>query len=156
MNRQVYRHRRDRRRRSLVIAVLFVTAMLYSRSTALASCGDYLLHGQSAEHRTASSAAAVQQSLGFDTPLASESPVNVPPPGSPCASGRCHSLPVGPPLNHPSRAVIWKQSPLPGTLTKQRTDADLLRWAYPADGTLPRQPLLAIELPPPRPALWHA
>jgi hypothetical protein len=148
----------DRKRRLGVIVVLFAFTVLWMRSEASASCGDYLLHGWP----THSGVTGVGGSADAQDPAESQvhesrsgdsmtrEPVNAPQPGSPCASGRCHSLPAWPPANHPGRLVAWKHTATIDMLIGSRSGDRLIDWAFPANGSLPLEPCLAVDVPPPR------
>jgi hypothetical protein len=149
------------RRYFVTVAVLAVAA-LYTGVEAAASCGDYLIHG--ALHQSASGHAA-QQGDGAhrDDAFSVSNPAHAtarsgdqPPPASPCASGRCHSLPLLPPLNHPTRMSIPKQAVAVADWLCSSRDAAPLSWGFPVDGLLPQVPVLGPASPPPRAAFFQA
>jgi hypothetical protein len=149
-------------RRLLVAAWLFAGLVLagavFTAEKAVASCGDYLLHGPVNAPET-----DAHQSLGhrfandpFLNPHVMDTEPSPQPPTSPCANGRCQSAPPHPPANSPTRAVYTKQPVVMDSLASVHSDPDPVDWLYPADGLRPEGPWIAVDLPPPKRARSHA
>jgi len=156
--------------RRLVVFAIVVASLLVGNRRAVASCGDYLLHGpmESALHGSGGLARGVGHdsdglgghgSLVWDDPAwllyfpGSDSLPTEPP--SPCAGGRCQSAPPPSPMPLPGRIVLWKQ--LATVLRDSVSDREIesLGWLFPADGVCPSSPSLAVDVPPPECACSH-
>lgn len=148
--------KRNRQRRLIVVAVLFAAAVLCGRSRSYASCGDYLLHGWPqhnagmGQHGGGDLGATESTLLNFGDRVTDFQPADTPQPTSPCANGQCHSLPMWPPVNHPSRMIVWKQPATVDVHMNAWPSEFADHWSFPSDGTLPADPLLAVAVPPPR------
>lgn len=119
-----------------------------------ASCGDYLLmdhdspstagDGQMGDwHFRSDDATLAMGADDQDRPIA-------PAPGSPCASGRCHSVPLIPPPQDSSRGFVWKGAAIIVDAGANAADRDAAGWGLPTDGNTAPQTFLAVEVPPPR------
>lgn len=149
-------------RRCVVTVAVLVAGALHAHGVALASCGDYLMHG--ALHHSAGSHDAQRRETAHlddalftaDSSQGAARPAEHPQPVSPCASGRCHSLPVWPPLSHPTRMMIAKHGVAVALWLCSHRDAAPLNWGFPSDGVLPQVPALGPESPPPRAVFFQA
>lgn len=150
-------------RRCVVTVVVLVAGALHAHSEALASCGDYLIHGAAMRHPVGGHAEQRPGAARLDDSAPSalhssqrNADQRPPRPLSPCASGRCHSLPVWPPLSHPTRMMIPKQAVATADWLSSHCTAVAIPWAFPSDGLLPPVPALGPESPPPRHAFSQA
>lgn len=134
-------------RRSFVLLALLCTASLGGSGSALASCGDYLLHGpdanQSLHLQIEEPVDALARLLGSTIPPSPSRP------GSACEGGRCHSAPLAPPAD-PPRITAPKQVASVVGMGELPSHLDAASWARPINGVLPQTPFLEIPSPPPR------
>lgn len=144
-----------------VIAVLsLLSGMCLSGSEVVrASCGDYLLMDHDAPGTPRDGQMGEWHFRPGETALAmrvnDQDRPTTPVPGSPCASGRCHSVPLIPPPQDSSRGFVWKGAAIVVDVGSNTADRDASSWGLPADGSAAPQPFLAVDVPPPRPAV-HA
>ena len=143
-----------------VIAVLsFLSGMCLSGAEVVrASCGDYLLM----DHDTPGTPRDGQMGewhfrageTALTTPVDDQDRPTTPAPGSPCASGRCHSVPLIPPPQDSSRGFVWKGAAIVVDTGSNAADRNASSWGLPTDGSAAPQPFLAVDVPPPRPAAY--
>ncbi len=157
MNSQAYQRDGERQRVSLFVAALFMAAALAGPSESLASCGDYLVHDwPSSNAMAAANDADGARDRSLDDRRNNATPIDPTEPVSACAGGRCQSLPMWPPSQHPSRMVFWRQAVTLSADSELQSSDDTVRWGHPANGLLPHQPCLTIDDPPPRCAFLQA
>ena len=141
-------------RRFSVLWSLFLMMAVGLTSTALASCGDYLVHGKLVhlEHSPGTSrpVAALVIPLSIFRTESSGSSV----PKSACEGGRCQSMPVPPPVDS-TRISVPKHSATVVKIDKSNSGNDS-KWGRPCDGFVIDQPFLDIASPPPRCLLFCA
>jgi len=136
-------------RRFSVLLSTFVVVVLGMTSSALATCGDYLVHGKIVHlehnaHDAMQEANHTASHLIFrNQPLTTSSK-----PISACEGGRCQSKPVPPPVDS-TRISIPKHLATVSVIDDLCEGKDC-QWSRPSDGIAAEQPFLAIASPPPR------
>jgi len=136
-------------RRFAVLLSTFVVVALGMASSALATCGDYLVHGK-VVHLEHDAVDAMQQAnhtashlIFRNQPLTTSSK-----PISACEGGRCQSKPVPPPVDSTRSSIPNHLATL--SVIDDLCEGKVCQWSRPSDGIAAEQPFLAIASPPPR------
>lgn len=135
--------KRCSQRHLLVVATLFLTAVVGHSSAVLASCGDYLLHAGSTVAESPAELQLFPSSLfRFDA--------HIPTRRSPCENGNCQQSPVTTTPWEVPRTRAPQHPAIVGGPHDDSMDHDDSRWHRPSNELSVDSPFLEVASPPPR------